>query len=318
MSEPDPVVDTVRELTVAADDARQRLDTWLHEQLPDYSRSRLQGLIKKGHVVMDGAKVRPHSPTRAGAVVTITCPPAKPVELAPENIPLDILYEDHDLVVVNKPPGLVVHPAVGNWTGTLVNALLHHCRDLVGVGGELRPGIVHRLDKDTSGVMVVAKNDSALQGLVDQFKAGAVKKEYAALVRGVPRPPNSRIETLIGRSRQDRKKMSAQPPRGRIAVTHYEVAEAFADVAAHVAVRIETGRTHQIRVHMAHIGHPVLGDTVYGRNKPLDNLGTPDRQMLHAKRLAFTHPGEGKALAFEAPLPDDIQEWLNRLREETA
>ncbi|MBL7077251.1 MAG: RluA family pseudouridine synthase [Kiritimatiellae bacterium] len=317
MSETNPVVDTVHELTVAPDDVGQRLDTWLHAQLPDYSRSRLQGLIKKGHVVMDGAKVRPHSPTRAGAVVTITCPPAKAVELAPEDIPLDILYEDSDLVVVNKPAGLVVHPAVGNWTGTLVNALLHHCRDLAGVGGELRPGIVHRLDKDTSGIMVVAKNDSALQGLVNQFKAGSVKKEYAALVRGVPHPAHRRIETLIGRSRNDRKKMSAQPPRGRKAVTHYEVVEPFGELAAHVAVRIETGRTHQIRVHMAHIGHPVLGDSVYGRNKPIAELGTPDRQLLHAHRLAFMHPGNGKELVFEAPLPDDIREWLNRFREGT-
>jgi len=313
MSEADQPVDMVRELTIGPDDSGQRLDTWLHDQLPDYSRSRLQGLIKKGHVLVDGAGVRPHSPTRAGAVVTVTCPPVETVELLAEDIPLETVYEDSDLVAVNKPAGLVVHPAVGNWSGTLVNALLHHCKDLAGVSGELRPGIVHRLDKDTSGIMVVAKNDAAMQGLVNQFKAGTVKKEYAALVRGVPRPPRRRIETLIGRSRQDRKKMSAQPPRGRQAVTHYEVVEAFGDVAAHVTVRIETGRTHQIRVHMAHIAHPVLGDPLYGRNKPLGDLGTPARQLLHARRLSIEHPVSGEQLVFEAPLPQDIVEWIKKL-----
>ncbi len=306
-------MDTECELTVGPGDAGQRLDAWLHAQLPDYSRSRLQGLIKKGHVLVDGASARPHSPTHAGAVVSVTCPPAEPVALCAEDIPLEILYEDGDLVVVNKPAGLVVHPAVGNWSGTLVNALLHHCRDLAGVGGELRPGIVHRLDKDTSGVMVVAKNDAALQALVNQFKAGSVEKEYAALVRGVPTPARRRIETRIGRSRHDRKKMSAQPPRGRKAVTTYDLIEAFGDVAAHIAVRIETGRTHQIRVHMAHLGHPVLGDPLYGRNKPLGNLGTPERQLLHARRLTFQHPARNETLVFEASLPEDMVQWIEKL-----
>jgi 23S rRNA pseudouridine1911/1915/1917 synthase len=318
MSATDQPIDTVCELTVGPDDAGQRLDTWLHAQLPDYSRSRLQGLIKKGHVLVDGANVRPHSPTRAGAVVSVTCPPADPVELCAEDIPLEILYEDGDLVVVNKPAGLVVHPAVGNWTGTLVNALLYHCKDLAGVGGELRPGIVHRLDKDTSGVMVVAKNDAAVQALVNQFKAGSVEKEYAAIVRGVPRPARCRIETLIGRSRHDRKKMSAQPPRGRNAVTTYDLVEAFGDVAAHVALRIETGRTHQIRVHMAHLGYPVLGDSIYGRNKPLGDLGTPERQLLHARKLTIQHPGSNETLVFEAPLPEDMTQWIKQLTSLTA
>ncbi len=313
MSEADQPVDLVQELTVGPADGGQRLDTWLHSQLPDYSRSRLQGLIKKGHVRVDGAGVRPHSPTRAGAVVTVTCPPVESVELSAEAIPLEIVYEDSDLVVVNKPAGLVVHPAVGNWSGTLVNALLHHCKDLAGIGGELRPGIVHRLDKNTSGIIVVAKNDDALQGLIGQFKAGTVEKEYAALVRGVPRQPRHRIETLIGRSRNDRKKMSAQPPRGRQAITHYEVVEAFGDLAAHVAVRIETGRTHQIRVHMAHIGNAVLGDQVYGRNRPLGELGTPERQLLHARRLTLVHPASGEPLVFEAPLPQDMVQWIEQL-----
>ncbi|MBT3295057.1 MAG: RluA family pseudouridine synthase [Verrucomicrobia bacterium] len=314
MSSEAPIQDSVQQLTVEPEDAGQRLDTWLHAQLPDYSRSRLQGLIRKGHVLVDGHNVRPHAATRPGAVVTVTCPPPQAVTVAAENIPLDILFEDSDLVVVNKAAGLVVHPAVGNWTGTLVNALLYHCKDLAGVGGELRPGIVHRLDKDTSGVMVVAKNDHALQHLVDQFKAGTVRKEYAALVRGVPRPPQRRIETLIGRSRHDRKKMSAQPPRGRTAITNYIVAEAFGDRAAQLAVTIETGRTHQIRVHMAHVGHPVLGDSLYGRNKPIGELGLPGRQLLHARHLVLKHPVSNELHTFEAPLPQDMCSWSEKLR----
>jgi 23S rRNA pseudouridine1911/1915/1917 synthase len=310
-----PALDTIHTLAVAPADAGQRLDAWLNARLPDYSRSRLQGLIRKGHVQVDGAHARPHTPTRAGASVTIVCPPADPVAMVAQDIPMDVLYEDPDLIVINKPTGLVVHPAVGNWNGTLVNALLHHCGDLAGIGGDLRPGIVHRLDKETSGVMVVAKNDRAMQSLVDQFKTGAVHKEYAALVRGVPQPAQRRIQTMIGRSRHDRKKMSAQPPRGREAVTYYRVVEPFGDLAALLAVQIETGRTHQIRVHMAHVGHPVLGDPVYGRNKPIGDLGIPDRQLLHARELTFLHPTCGKPLTFEAPLPEDMQLWIRKLRD---
>ena len=314
MSSEAPIEDSVQELTVAPEDAGQRLDRWLNAQLPDYTRSRLQGLIRKGHVLVDGHSVRPHAATRPGAVVTVTCPPPQAVTVGAEDIPLDVLYEDSDLVVVNKAAGLVVHPAVGNWSGTLVNALLYHCKDLAGVGGELRPGIVHRLDKDTSGVMVVAKNDIALQHLLDQFKAGTVRKEYAALVRGVPRPPQRRIETLIGRSRHDRKKMSAQPPRGRTAISTYTLVEAFGDVAAQLAVTIETGRTHQIRVHMSHVGHPVLGDQLYGRSKPIGTLGIPDRQLLHARQLVLKHPVSNEELTFEAPLPEDMSSWIENLR----
>lgn len=292
----------------------QRLDVWLHAQLPAYSRSRLQALIRAGCVRVNGDVVRAHATTHAGAVVTVAVPAAAPVALAAEDIPLDILYEDAEVVVVDKPAGLVVHPAAGHPGGTLVNALLHHCQDLVGVGGERRPGIVHRLDKDTSGVVVVAKSDCALQSLVDQFKTRQVHKEYAALVRGVPDPPQRRIETLVGRSRHDRKKMSAQPPRGRRAVTVYEVTEVFGDEAALVAVMIETGRTHQIRVHMTYVGHPVLGDAVYGRGRPVADLGVPERQMLHARRLSFVHPVTKERLTFEAPLPADMVGWINRLR----
>jgi 23S rRNA pseudouridine1911/1915/1917 synthase len=317
MSAAEPLQDAVCELTVDAADAGQRLDAWLHAQLPAYSRSRLQGLIKKGHVTVDGAATRPHALTRADARVHVTCPPAEPVAIQPEAIPLDILYEDPDIIVINKSAGLVVHPAVGHWTGTLVNALLHHCNDLAGVGGELRPGIVHRLDKDTSGAMVVAKHDLAMEQLVNQFKAGEVQKEYVALVRGVPQPRQRRIETLIGRSRHHRKKMSAQPPRGRRAVTHYTVDERYGRLAARVNVRIETGRTHQIRVHMSHIGHPVLGDTVYGRNKPLGDLAPPARQLLHAWHLALRHPISREPLVFEAPLPQDMEQWIEDLKRVT-
>lgn len=306
--------DTVRHLTIAEAEAGQRLDVWLHAQLPAYSRSRLQGLMRQGHVTMDGTAARPHSPTRAGAEVIVTCPPPTTVALEPEAIPIEVLYEDCHLIVVNKAAGMVVHPAAGNWSGTLVNALLFHCRDLAGVGGELRPGIVHRLDKDTSGVMVAAKTDAAVEHLVRQFKSGCVQKEYAALVRGAPYPVRRRIESPIGRSRHDRKKMSAQPARGRRAVTHYEVVEAFGSLAAHVAVRIETGRTHQIRVHMAHVGHPVLGDAVYGRSKPIGALGVPPRQLLHARRLALRHPGSTEPLVFDAPIPQDMADWIEKLK----
>ncbi|NQU40327.1 MAG: RluA family pseudouridine synthase [Lentisphaerae bacterium] len=302
------------ELTVAAADAGQRLDIWLHAHVPDLSRSRLQALIRNGSVRVDGAPTRPHASTQADARVTVQVPAAEPVDLTPQNIPLDILFEDGDIVVLNKPAGLVVHPAVGHPDGTLVNALLHHCHDLAGVGGELRPGIVHRLDKDTSGVMVVAKHDRALQGLVEQFKQGEVQKAYVALVRGIPDPPARRIESLIGRSRQDRKKMSAQPPRGRKSVTHYEVVETFGCEAARVDVKIETGRTHQIRVHMTHIGHPILGDPLYGRCKAIGDLGIPPRQLLHARQLSFRHPVCEDPLEFEAPLPADMVKWIEMLR----
>jgi 23S rRNA pseudouridine1911/1915/1917 synthase len=242
--------------------------------------------------------------------VEVDVPRPTAVELVPQPIPLEVLHEDGDIIVVNKQAGLVVHPAAGHPDGTLVNALLNHCGDLQGIGGELRPGIVHRLDRDTSGVLVAAKNQAAQQSLVDQFKAGRVEKVYLALVTGAPSPPCGTVETLIGRSRHDRKKMSARPASGRKAVTHYETLETFDGVSL-LKVCIDTGRTHQIRVHMAHLRHPVLGDRQYGSRRA---AASAPRQMLHARRLAFTHPRHGGRMECRAPVPSDMQAVMEALR----
>jgi 23S rRNA pseudouridine1911/1915/1917 synthase len=290
------------EFDVDAAGAGQRLDVWLEHRLPDCSRARVQSLIKTGCVTVDGARVKAHHKGRPGERVEVVLPAPAPALPAPQAIPLDVLFEDRHIIVVNKPPGLVVHPAVGHPDGTLVNALLHHCRDLAGVGGERRPGIVHRLDRDTSGALVAAKHDAAMQALVRQFRSGDVHKEYLAVVHGVPRPAAGTVETLIGRSRHDRKKMSAQPARGRRAVTHYRVTHVAGDFAL-LHLRIETGRTHQIRVHLAHVGYPIVGDATYGRRR---DLPTAVRQMLHAWRLSFRHPATEEPATFTAPLPPDL------------
>jgi len=245
--------------------------------------------------------------------VALVIPPPVVTALIPEAIPLDIIYEDADLLVINKPAGLVVHPAAGHSSGTLVNALLHHCGSLAAIGGEQRPGIVHRLDRDTSGIMVVAKSDRALTGLMNQFKQRTIHKNYVALVWGHPLPARGTIETLIGRHRTDRKKMSAQPKTGRAAVTHYELSERFGDVAL-VRIRLETGRTHQIRVHMAHRGFPVVGDAQYGGRSNRSLPMPVGRQMLHAETLAFMHPVTGKPLTFTAPWPADLKALVAALR----
>jgi 23S rRNA pseudouridine1911/1915/1917 synthase len=300
-------------LTVPPENAGQRLDAWLHAGRTDLSRSRLQALIRSGHVTVNGRAVKPHLKLPAHAIITLEVPPAAPVEIKPEPIPLDILHEDADIVVVNKPAGLVVHPAAGHASGTLVNALLAHCRDLAGIGGELRPGIVHRLDRDTSGVLVVAKNEPAMQHVVAQFRQRKVKKEYLTVVWGALNPGAGRTETLIGRSSHDRKKMSARPATGRPAVTFYETLEVFPG-ASLLRVRIETGRTHQIRVHMAYLGHPVVGDAQYGRARKDGLPIRANRQMLHAERLTLIHPRSGQRVSFAAPIPPDMRELLERLR----
>lgn len=294
---------------VPAGERRCRLDVWLEARLEGLSRSRIQALIRAGDIAADGAPAKPHQPIRTGMRITVNRPPPTPVGHRPEAIPLEILFEDADLIVINKPAGLVVHPAAGHPDGTLVNALLHHCEALAGIGGEARPGIVHRLDRDTTGVMVVAKSDAAMAGLAAQFQAGDVQKEYQALVHGLPAPTTGTIETLIGRSSHDRKKMSATPTHGRPAVTHYRV-EQFGNGIARLHLRIETGRTHQIRVHLAHIGHPVVGDPTYGRRRAVEGA---NRQMLHAARLSFTHPCSGEPLTLEAPLPADFTALAARL-----
>jgi len=308
---PDPAGNSrPAQIVAGKSDAGRRFDVWVEEQLPGISRSRIQALIKAGNITADGKAVKPHVRVHPGMTAFIRVPPPATVELIPEDTPLEILYEDSDLIVINKPAGLVVHPAAGHATGTLVHALLHHCVDLAGIGGERRPGIVHRLDKDTSGVLVAAKNQEAMDGLIRQFKAGSVEKEYVALVAGTPDPLRATVETQIGRSPHDRKKMSARPRTGRRAVTSYEVAEVFED-ASLLNIRIMTGRTHQIRVHMAYLGHPVVGDRQYGGRR---SAAGAQRQMLHAARLAFNHPREGRRLECRAPWPEDMQMKIRELR----
>jgi len=307
-------VSEVRRHLVGREAAGKRLDAWLSTVEPTLSRARLQDLIRSGFVKVDGNPVKPSQKPAAGQIVTVEIPPPEDTDIKAESIPLDILFEDADLIVVNKPAGLVVHPAAGHASGTLVNALLAHCPDLAGIGGEKRPGIVHRLDRDTTGALVAAKNETTMRALVNQFKHREVNKEYLALVWGSLTPPAGRTETLIGRSTHDRKKMSAKPAVGRTAVTHYETIESFPGVSL-VRIHIETGRTHQIRVHMAFLGHPVVGDQDYGRPRHEVLPGPlPRRQMLHARSLSFTHPRTGKPLTFEAPLPADFQTLIDQLR----
>jgi 23S rRNA pseudouridine1911/1915/1917 synthase len=281
---------------------------------PDLSRSRIQSLIAGGHVSVAGRLTKPGLRVVPGMVAKVEVPAPRSVGLLAEDIPVDVLYEDGDVVVVNKPPGMVVHPAAGHSSGTLVNALLHRCPDLRGIGGEHRPGIVHRLDKDTSGALVVAKTDAAMARLAADFHGRRIRKEYLAIVHGRLPGQEQRVETEIGRSGHDRKRMSARPPgRGRNAVTHVKAVEELGDFTL-ARVRIETGRTHQIRVHMAFIGHPVAGDRQYGGRRERAGAGSFPRQMLHAETLAFAHPSTGRAVSFKAPLPADFAAALARLR----
>ena len=297
--------------------AGQRLDKVLAPLFPDLSRARLQALISEGRLSLDGQPVADAARKARAGTYRLLIPPPAPADPEPQAIPLAILYEDAHLIVVDKPAGMAVHPAPGTPDGTLVNALLHHCGDsLSGVGGVARPGIVHRLDKDTSGVMVAAKSDAAHQGLSKLFSTHDIDRLYVALTRGAPSPPAATIETLIGRSPGDRKKMAVLRSGGRTAITHYQVEAAFGPrdkpMAARVACRLETGRTHQIRVHMASKGSPCLGDPVYGAGQPATAVREAmaaaglRRQALHAAVLGFVHPVTGEALRFETPLPPDM------------
>ena len=282
-----------------------RLDRFIADRLPQFSRSRVQQLIRAGAATVNGKTARPGDLVRTGDTIRLVEPPAEKISTGPEAIPLDILYEDDDLLVLNKSAGLVVHPGAGHREHTLVNALLHHCQRLSGIGGKERPGIVHRLDKDTSGCLVVARNDQAHHQLADQFAKRAVEKLYLALVAGkVPKSAGS-IEEKIGRHPVQRQRMAVIPHRGRTAKTDYRVM-AGTGTASLVECRLHSGRTHQIRVHLHHIGHPVLGDKVYGRR----NTGAQMRQMLHAWKLGFRHPRIGDWREFEAPLPDDFHEAM--------
>ncbi|MBI2132794.1 MAG: RluA family pseudouridine synthase [Candidatus Tectomicrobia bacterium] len=296
-----------------------RLDTFLAARLPQFSRARLQALIKQGQVRVNGKPpAKAGQPVPPGARVEVEVPPPEPSYLVPEAIALDVRYEDAHLLVVNKPPGLVVHPGAGRKTGTLAAALLHHCRgQLSGIGGVERPGIVHRLDKDTSGLLLAAKTDSAHRRLSADLKARRIHRAYLAIVRGVPGRDQDAVDAPIGRHSTRRTEM-AVAERGRRAVTRWKVRERFKG-AALLEVTLETGRTHQVRVHLAHIGHPVLGDPVYGRGrvaKKGEELppGLIARQALHAFRLRFTHPATGEERTIEAPPPGDFQQALEGLR----
>jgi len=303
------------ELLVMSENSGKRLDKWLTDELDDLSRVRVQALLKSGAIYFaNGSPAKANIKTTEGMKLIVEVPDAEPVEIVAEDIPLDVLFEDSDIIVVNKPAGLVVHPAPGHPAGTLVNALLFHCDDLGGVSGELRPGIVHRLDRDTSGVMVAAKCQAAMDSLSLQFSERKVEKEYVTIVHGIPHPLVGRIETEIGRSNHDRKRMSAKPSRGRNAITNYRVTEVLGDFS-YMRVVIETGRTHQIRVHMAHIGNHVVGDCVYGKRG--GNTVLPihvGRQMLHAAKLTITHPSTGERMTFQAPLASDFAALLAALR----
>ena len=280
-----------------------RLDRFLNTQLPHLSRSRLQGLIRGGHVTLDGKPAKPGDKARAGALVTVYEPPAEPALLEPEEIPLDILYEDADLLVINKAPGMVVHPAAGHSRHTLVHALLAHCRTLSGIGGVQRPGIVHRLDKDTSGCLVVAKNDAAHSHLSRQFAGRYVTKIYLALVQGYfTGAKTGSIENAIGRHPVNRKKMAVVERGGRASRTTWRTVQELEGVGTVVECTLHTGRTHQIRVHMKHLGHPLLGDELYASRL----AGRFPRHMLHAWKLGFTHPRTGEKMSFCAPLPEDF------------
>lgn len=305
-------------LVIGPGQAGERLDRYLAGAMPGLSRSQAQRLIEGGRVQVAGRQAKANLALKDGDQVSVELPSPVPTSAQPEDIPVPVLYEDTDLLVVNKPAGMVVHPAAGHSSGTLVNALLHHVDDLSGIGGELRPGIVHRLDKGTSGVMVVAKHDAAHESLARQFADREVEKEYVALVWGLVQA-GRRIDLPIGRDPNDRQKMSARSRRARSAVTRITRAQHLRGVTL-CQVAIATGRTHQIRVHLSAIGHPIVGDATYGGVKArvpqdLRPLLRLERPFLHAARLAFTHPTDGRSMSFEAPLPDDLQQVLDQLRE---
>jgi 23S rRNA pseudouridine1911/1915/1917 synthase len=293
------------ELRVTKDQAGSRLDRYLSIQLPRFSRSRLQNLIREDFVTLNEKKPRPRDLVRPGDVVCVHEPPIRKIAASPEKISLDVLFEDVDLVVINKPAGLVVHPGAGHQEHTLVNALLHHCKNLSGIGGKERPGIVHRLDKETSGCLVVAKNDAAHQNLSEQFAARTVEKIYLALVAGAPRKPAGVIDAAIARHPVHRKRMAVARIRGRSAKTEYRVLKSGGGISL-VECVLHSGRTHQIRVHFQHIGHPVLGDKVYAAKSAKDF----SRQMLHAWKLGFHHPRTGDWKKFTAPRPADFEAVL--------
>lgn len=310
-------------LKVPEDHPAERLDCFLVERFPDLSRSQLKKLISSGQVLIDRAPAKASLKLKGGELIEIDFPEPEPISAIAEDIPLKILYEDQHLIVVDKAPGMVVHPAAGHAQGTLVNALLHHCDDLAGVGGELRPGIVHRIDKDTSGVLVVTKNDLAHQQLAEQFKAHTVKRRYLALICGQPQGIGGTIDLLIGRHQVHRKKMSSHTRQGKRAVTHWKVLQRYpVDGLTLVECQLETGRTHQIRVHLSEMNLPLLGDPLYGGQSRIRNMADQQLrklieqlpgQALHAQVLGFVHPASGEYMEFTSELPAPFAAILDYL-----
>ncbi|SDG92162.1 RluA family pseudouridine synthase [Roseospirillum parvum] len=313
---------TTQHLIAGAEAAGARLDKWLAEACPELSRARLAGLIRDGRVSVGGQTItEPKHRIKPGLPVSLEVPPPAPAEAAPQALPLSVVYEDEALIIIDKPAGLVVHPAPGNPDHTLVNALLAHCGDsLSGIGGTRRPGIVHRLDKETSGLLVVAKTDRAHLHLAEQFAAHSAGRTYQALVWGVPKAPSGRLDTLIGRSPSNRTKMAVVRLNGRRAVTNWTVERTWPLVSL-LTCRLETGRTHQIRVHLAHLGHPVVGDPLYGRGHASKARGLPEdarlmplsRQLLHAWRLEITHPYSQERMVFQSETPPDFKQFQGAL-----
>ena len=309
-------------IRITEKDHGRRLDQLLSESDLNLSRSQAKKLIETEAILLNQRPTKPSRPLRAGDLVSGTIPSAEPLSLEPEPLPLSILFEDSSIIVVNKPAGMVVHPAAGNPSGTLVNALLYHCRDLSGINGVLRPGIVHRLDKDTSGVMVVAKGDEAYRHLSREFKDRAIRKVYLAIVQGKFEQDEGTIDAAIGRHPNERKRMSTHTRKGRAAITLWKVVERL-DGFTLLEILPQTGRTHQIRVHLSSIGHSILGDPVYGRKSRYGSIQDPTikecvkgmgRQALHAHRLGFIHPRTGERVDFVAPVPKDFEEVLDCLR----
>ncbi|HYE80607.1 MAG TPA: RluA family pseudouridine synthase [Clostridia bacterium] len=306
----------VREFNIEPEEAGKRLDSFLSEKIEGYSRTYMQKLIDDGSCKVNGKSAKPNLKLRQDDQVEVVIPDPVPLEVEPEKIDLDIVYEDDDIIVINKPQGMVVHPAHGNYSGTVVNALLSHCgslsdyNSLTGINGVMRPGIVHRIDKDTSGIIVIAKTNEAHLSLSEQLKEHSITRKYVALLEGRLKNESGTVETLIGRNPKDRKQMAVVSINGKKAVTHYRVLERFENHTLIEAV-LETGRTHQIRVHMAYQGHPVVGDTVYGYKKQsFDTNG----QLLHARILGFLHPTRKEYVEFEASLPDYFEKILKLLR----
>ena len=295
------------------EEAGQRIDKLLQSKLPELTRSGIQKLIEQGHVTKNGKILSKNAKGNRGDTLEIILPQAKRLEVTAQNIPLTVAYEDDDLLVVNKPKNMVVHPAAGNPENTLVNALLYHCgASLSGINGVIRPGIVHRIDKDTSGLLIVAKNDAAHRGLAQQIKEHSFTRRYEAVVYGTIKEEQGTINAPIGRHPKERKKMAVTEKNGRASVTHYRVLKHY-NGFTHVQLQLETGRTHQIRVHMAHIGHPVAGDPIYGVKKVITALGG---QCLHAREIGFTHPITGERLEITSELPEYFTQFLNTLREQ--